>query len=312
MDFQKVTVSIDDTGIRLDRWFKRNYANVPFAQIAKMIRKKLIRVNAKSSDISTRVETDDVISFPEFTHSVGDDPKPATKHIDASYKKLILDALIYKDDKILVLNKPAGLAVQGGTKVSISVDDLSEYLKFEYEEKPKLVHRIDKETSGILILARKANVASQLAALFKARKIEKHYLALTYGVPKERSGKIVSKIAKVKTGNFERMVQSEDGKTAITYYRVIDSAPKEYAILELNIVTGKTHQIRAQLAEMETPIVGDDKYSTRAPLIDILDKKLYLHASTVRFVLDEKEYAFEAELPPYFEDALNTLALSAK
>ncbi|MCE2993084.1 MAG: pseudouridine synthase [Alphaproteobacteria bacterium] len=312
MDFKKVTVLVDDSDIRLDRWFKRHHQHVAFTQIVKMARKKLIKINGKRCEASTRVMEGDVISFPEFETFSEVGKQEHKDKISKQNRELITNAVMYKDDDIIVLNKPSGLAVQGGTKIATSVDDLAECIKFEYDDKPKLVHRIDKETSGLLIMARKTVVAAQLAQLFRTRHITKKYLALIRGVPKDLEGKIVSKISKVKIGKFERMVENEEGKTAITHYKVIDSAAKEYALLELDIITGKTHQIRAQLAEMGTPIVGDDKYGSRTQSIGILDKKLYLHAYKMDFGLNKKKYELEADLPSYFEDALNTLALSVK
>ncbi|MFN5382218.1 MAG: pseudouridine synthase, partial [Alphaproteobacteria bacterium] len=171
MDFKKVTVLVDDSDIRLDRWFKRHHQHVAFTQIVKMARKKLIKINGKRCEASTRVMEGDVISFPEFETFSEVGKQEHKDKISKQNRELITNAVMYKDDDIIVLNKPSGLAVQGGTKIATSVDDLAECIKFEYDDKPKLVHRIDKETSGLLIMARKTVVAAQLAQLFRTRHI---------------------------------------------------------------------------------------------------------------------------------------------
>jgi 23S rRNA pseudouridine955/2504/2580 synthase len=310
------TVTFEDDGIRLDRWFKRHHKDLSFGPVVKNVRKGLIRVNDKKIDISDKISTGDVISYPDFLDQQDKDKfidksidtrinKPSLKNI-----KLITDNIIYKDESIIVLNKPAGLAVQGGTKVVDSVDSLSEGLKFDCDEKPKLVHRLDKETSGILILARKTYIAAKFSEVFRSKAIKKTYIAIVNGVPKTRSGKIDIPIEKIKNrNNFEKVVESVAGKKSITYYEVLDHATDKYALLKLDLLTGRTHQIRTHLSSIDCPIIGDGKYGRRASIGGLIENKLYLHAYKISFCLEGKNYDFTAPPPPHFKNALSNLGL---
>ncbi len=307
MKFQTVTITEQDNDIRLDRFFKRHFPDVPFGMVAKAVRRKAIRLNGARCDVSTRLCTGDVISFPSF--NVDENPTEVKKDFSKQAREFE-KYIIYKDSYILVINKPAGLAVQGGTGINVSVDDLATHWNFEYEDKPKLVHRIDKETSGILILARKVDVAAELSELFKRRQIDKFYTAITKGVIDPRTGTLVSYLAKKQVDDdYEKVVSTTDGKKAITNYEVIDYAASSYALLSLNILTGRTHQIRQQLAEKNCPILGDSKYGNRESTPNFIKPKLYLHATLLKFELRGKLYELKADFPDYFKDALLNLGL---
>jgi 23S rRNA pseudouridine955/2504/2580 synthase len=211
-----VKVNHDDEGIRLDRWFKRHFKHVPFGMIAKLLRKGLIKLNGKKCDVSQKIQTGDEIMFPEFT--IDPDVKIAKRN--DKLEKEIVDSILYKDENIIVLNKPVNFAVQGGSKIAYSIDDLSHCLQFGYEDKPKLVHRLDKETSGILILARKANIAAELARIFKHKELKKYYLAILQGVPKPHEGKIDIPIEKFEKDKFEKVRKTHNkSKRAVTFYK---------------------------------------------------------------------------------------------
>lgn len=313
MKFQTVTITSDDADIRLDRYFKRHHPNISFGVIAKLTRKKQIKLNGKRADISTKLSDGDVLTYPTLQEQHDDTPRLDTR-IHDKYIDLIKDAVLFMDEHIIVLNKPFGLAVQGGSKIKVSVDDLSVYLKYDYDEKPKLVHRLDKDTSGLLVLARKANVAAELSEVIKRKNFHKIYLALCLNVPKEKSGKIdmpINKLTDPKT-NFEKVKEDPKGKHAITHYRVLDRAAAKYSLIEANIITGRTHQIRVHLSSIGCPIIGDDKYGVRSEVSSSVADKLYLHAYKLEFELRGKEYKFNAELPDYFNDALNDFGLSVK
>lgn len=314
MKFQTIKVTSVDDGVRLDRWFKRNYPNITFGSIAKLTRKKDILLNGKRVDVSDKVHDGDEVKFPEFllnveaSQSVPDKPRHSNE-----IKRQVQEMVIFEDKNIIVLNKPAGFAVQGGSKIKHSIDDYAQFLVGEDEGRPKLVHRLDKETSGILILAKRADVAAKLSEIFRMKRIKKKYLAITQGVPSEMEGKIDIVINKEEDEDgFEKVRKSAAGKRALTYYKVLDRAASLYAVLELDIVTGRTHQIRVHLSEIGCPVIGDDKYGARSALAESFGKHLFLHAYQISFELLGKKYDFEAELPDYFYKALNYFELSVK
>jgi len=297
MKFQTVTITSEDADIRLDRYFKRYHPEVAFGMIAKLVRKKDIKLNGKRADISTKLVEGDILSYPKLQEK--ELIASSIQHKDKDIE-LIKNSVIFMDENILVLNKPSGLAVQGGSKIKISVDDLAEHLKYDYEDKPKLVHRLDKETSGLLVLARKTSVAGDLSEVIKRKNFHKIYLALCLNTPKSASGKIdmpIEKTLDTKT-NFEKVTATTKGKTAVTYYKVVDR--------------GRTHQIRVHLSSIGCPIMGDDKYGIRSEISSGIRDKLYLHAYKLQFELRGKEYNFTADLPNYFADALDDFGLLIK
>lgn len=306
-NLQTRVVEKDDEGIRLDRWFKRHYKELSFGWVAKNCRKGLIRHNGKRIDISDKIEAGAEISFPSFD-DMNFDVKPNAPKPNERLRKFIEECVIFKDEDIIVLNKPAGIAVQGGTGIKDSVDSLAEFLKYGYEEKPKLVHRLDKETSGVLVLARKTSVAAKLAEIFRHRVGNKVYVALLNGVPKPLKGKINTSLEKVLVGNYEKVSKTDKGKHAITEYEVI-SYGKGFSLVQLNLITGRTHQLRVHMQSIDCPIIGDDKYGKEHVLGELIKEKLYLHANTLSFRLGNKNYDFTAELPEYFMEALEALGL---
>ncbi len=311
MKFQTVTITSEDADIRLDRYFKRYHPEVAFGMIAKLVRKKDIKLNGKRADISTKLVEGDILSYPKLQEK--ELIASSIQHKDKDIE-LIKNSVIFMDENILVLNKPSGLAVQGGSKIKISVDDLAEHLKYDYEDKPKLVHRLDKETSGLLVLARKTSVAGDLSEVIKRKNFHKIYLALCLNTPKSASGKIdmpIEKTLDTKT-NFEKVTATTKGKTAVTYYKVVDRAASKYSLIEAEIITGRTHQIRVHLSSIGCPIMGDDKYGIRSEISSGIRDKLYLHAYKLQFELRGKEYNFTADLPNYFADALDDFGLLIK
>lgn len=306
---QVTEVSSEDNDIRLDRFFKRHYQNIPFTIIAKLARKGRIKINGKKADVSSRLKTGDSLEFPEFTTEALPKreafiPENAIKDIERS--------VLHCDDDVLILNKPAGLAVQGGSGIRYSLDDLAEHLKFDYPEKPKLVHRLDKETSGIIVMARKVNAAAGLGELFRYKKIDKIYLAIVKGVPNPFYGKIDIALEKEEIDGHEKVREHKQGKKAITYYQVIDHSGGEFALVALKLVTGRTHQIRAHLSMIGHPILFDDKYGNEECRINAIDEKLYLHAYEMGFHYNDKDYQITAPFPRYFNEALKILGLNVK
>lgn len=299
---QTLTVAEGDADQRLDRWFRRQFPHVPQGRIEKMCRKGELRVDGGRVKASTRLETGQQVRIPPLPEPGEARPaeKPAISDADA---KMIREAVIYRDDYIIALNKPPGLPVQGGSKLTRHIDGLAEALRFGSEEKPRLVHRLDKDTSGVLIMARTRAVAASLTEGFRHRDTRKIYWAAIAGVPTPRAGTIKFGLVKApghgKGGEGEKMLclhpgeveRTKGAKHATTDYIVIEPAGTRTAWVGLVPVTGRTHQLRAHMAELGHPIVGDGKYGGSgqenlgdgwgAQLGGEVSRKLHLHARSL-------------------------------
>jgi 23S rRNA pseudouridine955/2504/2580 synthase len=210
--------------------------------------------------------------------------KPQIVAPRAADERFLQRLVLHRDDDVIVIDKPAGLAVQGGTGTTRHLDGLLDGLRFGAAERPRLVHRLDKDTSGVLVLARSARSAAKLAAAFRGKDVRKIYWAATVGAPKPRQGKVDQKIAKLPGAQGERMVaDDEEGERALTYYRTIAHAGDRFAWLALEPVTGRTHQLRVHCAVLGTPILGDGKYGGSAahPAGVPEPRKLHLHARAI-------------------------------
>lgn len=299
------TVSADEADLRLDRWFKRHYPWLGHGKLEKLLRTGQVRIDGGRAKAATRLEVGQAIRIPPLGEPPKDDDKPRTpKAAKASPERIaeLEAAVLHKDDAVIVLNKPAGLATQGGTGLTEHLDGLLGYLKFGAAERPRLVHRLDKDTSGVLLLARSASAAAKLAEALRKRDAHKLYWALVMGVPEHRMGKIDLPLAKLAGGAGERMVYDEDeGKNAVSLYRTIDTAGKRAAWLGMAPLTGRTHQLRVHAAAMGTPIVGDGKYGgAEAFLTGGVSRKLHLHARGIKLAHpDGGKLEVRAPLPPH-------------
>lgn len=299
------TVSADEADLRLDRWFKRHYPWLGHAKLEKLLRTGQVRIDGGRAKAATRLETGQAIRIPPLGEPPKDDDAPrAPKPAKASPERIaeLEAAVLHKDDAVIVLNKPAGLATQGGTGLTEHLDGLLGYLKFGAAERPRLVHRLDKDTSGVLLLARSAKAAAKLAEALRKRDAHKLYWALVMGVPEHRMGKIDLPLAKLAGGAGERMVYDEDeGKNAVSLYRTIETAGKRAAWLGMAPLTGRTHQLRVHAAAMGTPIVGDGKYGgAEAFLTGGVSRKLHLHARGIKLAHpDGGKLEVRAPLPPH-------------
>ncbi len=303
-----------DSDIRLDRWFKRHYPGLTHGGLEKALRKGEVRVAGKKAKSSDRLVSGQaiIIKFDIKTataKAMEERKKPEVNRVSLDDIAMIQESVLYKDADVIVINKPPGLAVQGGTGVTKSVDSLLDALKFELKERPKLVHRLDRDTSGILVLARSAKVATRLMHAFSKKEAEKIYWALVKGVPEIRQGKIDIPLSKQDDGDIEKVgIDEEDGKRAVTFYTVIDNLSKMLSWVELMPVTGRTHQLRVHMAEIGHPILGDGKYGAREAFIDgmELSRKLHLHARrlVIPGMLD-----VTAPLPAHMEKSWKTLGL---
>ena len=299
-------VKAEDDGIRLNRWFLKYYPGLPLAGLQKLLRTKQIKVDGKRAEVSLKLLAGQEIRIPPMEDRPIEKSAAKVSDKDAEFVRSLV---IYKDDNIIVLNKPSGLAVQGGTNTLHHVDGMLDALKFEKEDAPKLVHRIDKETSGVLVLARDRKNAEILTKAFRERDLNKTYLALVRGSPKKTQGEIKANLLKA----GEKMKVDADGKKAITEYKVLDATGNKFALIEAKPMTGRTHQIRAHLEYLGVPIVGDDKYFGKGrEKFAMLKDKLYLHAYKIDLSGIYRNLQITAKLPDYFIEALTTLGLNFK
>jgi 23S rRNA pseudouridine955/2504/2580 synthase len=282
-------IAADDDGIRIDRWFKRHYPALTHGRLEKLLRTGQVRLDGKRVKASDRVEKGQTVRLPPQVTSAETEqaPRPAPRRDDADTLK---PYVLYIDNAVIVLNKPPGLATQGGSGLTKHVDGMLDSLMYDKKQRPRLVHRLDRDTSGVLVVARTAPAAAALARSLQQRDAQKIYWALTRGVPKKAQGTI--KLALAKEGGFgphgrdERMTgvarDAEGARHALTDYAVMGEAGEEFAFVAAKPVTGRTHQIRVHLASLGTPIVGDFKYGGAASRgKGAVEDKLHLHARSI-------------------------------
>jgi 23S rRNA pseudouridine955/2504/2580 synthase len=305
------TVSEDDDGIRLDRWFKRHMPEVSFNIVSRWSRTGQLRLNGDKAVPGDRIEAGQEIRFPaaDAAPSRPARQQPKRELLTNDEEQFVRDMVIYEDPSAFVLNKPPGLATQGGTKTTQHLDRLLDGLADE-RGRPKLVHRLDKDTSGALLVARTARAAGHFAKAFSGRTARKVYWALVVGVPDADEGLIDAPLAKQPgTGGEKMHVDAENGLAAKTRWRLVDRAGNRAAWVELQPLTGRTHQLRAHMAAIGHPIVGDAKYGgAEAFLTGGISRKLHLHARRIRIDAPESgDIDVTAELPQHFSESLATL-----
>ncbi len=314
-------VSGDEAGLRLDRWFKRHYPFLGHTRLEKLLRTGQVRVDGKRVKAGDRVEPGQMVRIPPLAAESADDageapPRPLpVRTIAPAEAEAIRARVLYRDDEVLVIDKPAGLAVQGGTNTTHHLDGLLDALRFEAAERPRLVHRLDKDTSGVLALARTAAAAAKLTEAFRGRGVRKLYVALTVGVPDPAGGRIDLPLAKEAGPRGERVaVAGEAGLKAVTLYQVADTVGEHAAYVQMSPLTGRTHQLRVHMAALGTPILGDGKYGGAGAFIETVAsaKKLHLHAR--RLVLPHPnprkgEVDVKAPLPPHMLDTCAWLGI---
>ena len=281
--------------MRLDRWIKNNIGKYPQSLLEKSIRKGKIKLNKKKTNSSYKLKIGDEVSFYNFNYQFKKIKtikyKPSKKNLDENEKSLIED-----NDEFIVINKKAGVSVQGGTKSKHNLIDIFSNSNLFKDTKPYSVHRLDKETSGVMIIAKNYNSAKLLTSLFRLRKVHKTYLAICHGVFKNKKGEIRGNLIKYEN-------EKKISELAITNYNVI-SSNNFFSFVELKPITGRKHQLRKQLSFMGNPIVGDDKYNIiKSKNKD--QKKLMLHSYKIKFLINNKKFNFKAKLPDYFDDYLN-------
>ncbi|MDP4574482.1 RluA family pseudouridine synthase [Qipengyuania sp. G39] len=304
------TVEQDDDGVRLDRWFKRHLPQVGFGTVSKWARTGQIRVDGKRAKPDDRIAAGQQIRVPPGGDAPHKKPK-AKRPLTEDEISEAHDMVVKQTKSAIVLNKPPGLATQGGTGTTHHVDGLLDaFAPGEEDVRPRLVHRLDKDTSGVLLVAKTPGSASFFSKRFSGRSAKKIYWALVVGVPEIREGVIEAPLAKQPGSGGEKMhVDHEGGQSAKTKYRVVDSAGKKAAWLELQPLTGRTHQLRVHCAAMGNPIVGDGKYGGKdAFLTGSISRKMHLHAR--RLIIDSPDGGkldTTADLPEHFAASMEQL-----
>lgn len=312
MDRQQ-RIGRDDDGIRLDRWFKRHYPALTHGTLEKLLRTGQVRVDGSRAKASDRLSEGQMLRLPPLVTEgdLTEKPRAPAPQMQGSLE----DTILHMDASVIVINKPSGLATQGGSGLTKHVDGMLDSLMFERRQRPRLVHRLDRDTSGVLVIARTAPAAAALAKSLADRDASKIYWALTKGVPEKKMGTV--KAALVKEGGHgphgrdEKMAvrDSEDAKHAMTDYKVMGEAGTDFAFVAAKPVTGRTHQIRVHLAFLGTPIVGDFKYgNTDAKGTGAIADRLHLHARCIDIAHpDGGRLRVIAPLPPHMRASFETL-----
>lgn len=305
------TVEEGDEGIRLDRWIKRHHPQISQGKLQQSLRKGMVKLAGKKAESSARLEAGAVVTIAPVLLALEERTPRREKQEAVLTEKQIAETrkmVLYEDAQCIVLNKPAGLAVQGGTGVKDCVDTRLDALRGKTGERPKLVHRLDRDTSGVLLLAKTAKDATRLTKAFASKEIKKLYLALAMGVPEPRAGKIDIPLAKIPLPGGEKMgTDREDGKRAVTLYHVVDAALNRLSLVEMSPVTGRTHQLRAHMAAIGHPIVGDGKYGGREAFIPSMEIAKQLHLHAWRIVLPSAGLDITAPLPDHMRSSFKEL-----
>ncbi len=322
---ETIKVRKDEDGLRLDRWFKIHFPDVGYTYLQKLLRSGQVRVNSKRVESKQRLEAGQEVRVPAVVRQ----PAKQKTGLDAAQtataskadRDLIEGMILYEDDHVLVLNKPFGLAVQGGTGTKRHIDGILAGMADRFGDRPRLVHRLDRDTTGVLLIAKHRDAAAKLGRVFQTRSAAKTYWALVKGVPKPPQGKVAAALVKASGPEGDRVRKAEPGEQdkamhATTHYSVIDRVAHKAAWVSLKPVTGRQHQLRAHMALIGHPIVGDNKYGAADVLVDSgIDTKLHLHAR--RLVLPHPfvpgtKIDVTAPLPPHMLKSWDMLGLDAE
>lgn len=283
---EKKSVTDDESGMRLDRWFRVHYPDIKHGQLEKLLRKGEIRVNGGRAKANHRLQSNDEIRIPPLHDGA---PQSSRKELPASADDLrdLKKMIVFEDDDILALNKPFGLPVQGGSKTKRHIDGMLSSLGTG-DNRPRLVHRLDKDTGGLLLVAKNRKSAQRLADAFQGRSVEKTYWALLAGTPRPSEGTIEVAIAKrmirLRDGDSERVVaaEGEDAKNAVSHFQTVETAGP-VTFVAMRPVTGRTHQLRVHAAAIDCPVVGDQKYGGGSAQIEGVSQKLHLFCREMTF-----------------------------
>ena len=317
-------VLADEADIRLDRWFRRHFPDLTQGVIQKWCRTGQVRVDGKRAEASVRLIAGQTVRIPPLPDPKAPDKVPESPP-DSRTRAEMEAMVLYRDDHLIVLNKPSGLATQGGPGIVRHLDGMSRALATGPQDRPRLVHRLDRDTSGVIVLARSPGVAAKLAAGFRSRAVEKTYWAVVVGRPVPVEGRIdvplTRRDPKLKGARGERIAVAEaddaEATHAITDFRTLDHAARKLAWLELRPLTGRTHQLRVHCAELGAPILGDATYGEwretgNSALVEGLSEQLHLHAR--RLTLPHPAggtLTVEADLSPHMAETFRSLGFTA-
>jgi 23S rRNA pseudouridine955/2504/2580 synthase len=338
MSVQTLEVGDDEEGMRLDRWFKRRMPMLPLSHLNKIVRTGEVRVDGARVKTATRLAKGQRVRVPPLNL---DAPVASAREISPTDLRALQDMILYEDRDLLVLNKPFGLAVQGGSGTIRHIDGMLASMPNERGGRPMLVHRLDRDTSGVLLVAKTPKIAAELGEIFRSRQARKIYWALVHGAPKPAQGRISLYLAKGEgmgaarpaprgeeaRGKIEKMRVArhgdEDARHSVTYYAIVDKAAPRLAWLSLKPITGRTHQLRAHAEAIGHPIIGDPKYGVPGntprrndPLRTIpaaVDRKLHLLAR--RLILPHPGGGMldvTAPLPPHMQRTFDMFGFDVK
>jgi len=312
-----VTVAEEEAGLRLDRWFRRRFPDLAHGRLQKLLRTGQVRLDGQRAAAGARVAPGQVVRVPPLSlEAAARKAAPAPPAPDQAALEALRDAVLYRDDWVLAIDKPAGLAVQGGSGQRQHLDAMLDALRLGAAERPRLVHRLDKDTSGVLLLARSLAAARALAETFKGKAARKTYWAAVAGVPRPARGRIVLPLSKAAGRGGERMGGDRAaGKEAITLYETVARSDRRASWLLLAPLTGRTHQLRVHCAALGHPILGDGKYGGRAAFLDgdLPIRRLHLHAReiAVPHPADGTTLRITAPLPAHMQATWDALGFDS-
>ena len=306
---QKFTVGEADEGARLDRWFKRKFPHIPHGRVEKLLRTGQLRIDGKRAKGKARLEAGQLIRVPPLPEPSDKKPPRRVSDADIAFMQSIV---MYEDNDLIALNKPAGLAVQGGTNTTRHIDGMLPALAYKGTP-PRLIHRLDKDTSGVLVVAKNAKSAAWLAKSFQNRRAKKTYWGITNGVPRPGTGEVKGYMAKGEGLDGREIMMpvrhgAEGAKHARTLYQCVGEAGKRAAWVVMQPLTGRKHQLRLHMELLGTPLAGDPKYTTDREFPGGLQERLHLHAKSLTLPHpDGSEIHLEAPLSGHMQDAFDLL-----
>lgn len=319
---QDIVIAAEDAEQRLDRWLRRRYPVLNQGRIEKLLRSGQVRVDGVKVKANHRLTVGMSVRLPPpdalaaASAQAAALPQGAPHPLTEADRRLLRDIVLWQDPHVLAVNKPHGLAVQGGSGTRRHLDGLLQAAAEETDApRPLLVHRLDRDTSGVMLLGKSAAAARQLAEAFRGRSVRKIYLAIVQNVPELSQGRIRAPIGKVRIGGEERMAVTEDGQSADTLYSVIDHAGRSAALVALWPRTGRTHQLRVHMAHIGCPIFGDGKYGLsreEQTLGDVAEgQMLHLHAARIVMPYGRRAIDVSAPLPPHMKRSCASLGFEA-
>ena len=307
---EHIRVEAGDADQRLDRWFRRHYPGLSHGRLEKLLRTGQVRVDGARVKAAHRLKPGARVRVPPLGEIEARPPAPAPREVSDTDAREMQARVLYRNDDIIAIDKPQGLAVQGGTGTYRHVDAMLDALRFGAAERPRLVHRLDRDTSGVLVVARSAKAAARLARAFRGREVRKLYWALVAGHPPHDEGRIEVPLAKRPGKGGERVFAEEEGRRAVTLFSVVDAVGERAAWLALMPLTGRTHQLRAHCVALGVPIVGDGKYGGADAFLHIegVGGTLHLHARAVELPgRGGRPLRIQAPLPPHMRESWQAL-----